>query len=126
MQAAEKILNECKTAFDQDKRLWSIKKRLYNIEYVYYLQSKQYPKALEAAKKQEAEELNLSESIQNSVHYLTKGKIYSNMGNMSEASKYLQMYIEAEDSLKIANEQMASSEFATLLEVEKLNAEKRN
>ena len=61
MQAAEKILNECKTAFDQDKRLWSIKKRLYNIEYVYYLQSKQYPKALEAAKKQEAEELNLSE-----------------------------------------------------------------
>ena len=125
MQAAEKILNECKTAFDQDKRLWSIKKRLYNIEYVYYLQSKQYPKALEAAKKQEAEELNLSESIQNSVHYLTKGKIYSNMGNMSEASKYLQMYIEAEDSLKIANEQMASSEFATLLEVEKLNAEKK-
>ena len=84
MQAAEKILNECKTAFDQDKRLWSIKKRLYNIEYVYYLQSKQYPKALEAAKKQ-----------------------------------------EAEDSLKIANEQMASSEFATLLEVEKLNAEKK-
>ena len=36
---------------------------------------------------------------------------------MSEAIKYLQMYIEAEDSLKIANEQMASSEFATLLEV---------
>ena len=35
------------------------------------------------------------------------------------------MYIEAEDSLKIANEQMASSEFATLLEVEKLNAEKK-
>ena len=35
------------------------------------------------------------------------------MGNMSEAIKYLQMYIEAEDSLKIANEQMASSEFAT-------------
>ena len=31
------------------------------------------------------------------------------MGNMSEAMKYLQMYIEAEDSLKIANEQMASS-----------------
>ena len=125
MQAAEKILNECKTEFDQDKILRSIKKRLYNIEYVYYLQSKQYPKALEAAKKQEAEELNLSESIQNSVHYLTKGKIYSNMGNMSEAIKYLQMYIEAEDSLKIANEQMASSEFATLLEVEKLNAEKK-
>ena len=35
------------------------------------------------------------------------------------------LVLSAEDSLKIANEQMASSEFATLLEVEKLNAEKK-
>ena len=47
------------------------------------------------------------------------------MGNMNMAVKYLQMYINADDSLKIANEQVASSEFATLLNVEKLNAEKK-
>ena len=124
-QAAEKLLKECQAAFEQDKRLESIKKRLYNIECLYYQQTKQYPKALEAAKMQEKEERRLSESILSSSHYRTQGEIYQKMGNMNLAVKYLQMYINTDDSLKIANEQEASSEFATLLNVEKLNAEKK-
>lgn len=124
-QAAEKLLKECQAAFEQDKRLESIKKRLYNIECLYYQQTKQYPKALEAAKMQEKEERRLSESILSSIHYRTQGEIYQKMGNMNLAVKYLQMYINTDDSLKIANEQVASSEFATLLNVEKLNAEKK-
>lgn len=123
--AAKNILQECKQEFDQDKRLESIKKRLYNMECLYYKQTKQYQKALEAADRQEMEEQRLSESALNSSHYRTKGEIYSDMGNMNQAVKYLQMYIKTEDSLKITNEQMASSEFATLLNVEKLNAEKK-
>jgi len=124
-QAAEKLLKECQAAFEQDKRLESIKKRLYNIECLYYQQTKQYQKALEAAKMQEKEERRLSESILSSSHYRTQGEIYQKMGNMNLAVKYLQMYINTDDSLKIANEQVASSEFATLLNVEKLNAEKK-
>ncbi|CDA82428.1 putative uncharacterized protein [Bacteroides sp. CAG:754] len=123
--AAGNILQECKQEFEQDKRLESIKKRLYNMECLYYKQTKQYQKALEAADRQEMEEQRLSESALNSSHYRTKGEIYSDMGNMNQAVKYLQMYIKAEDSLKITNEQMASSEFATLLNVEKLNSEKK-
>ena len=123
-QAAEKLLKECQAAFEQDKRLESIKKRLYNIECLYYQQTKQYQKALEAAKMQEKEG-RLSESILSSIHYRTQGEIYQKMGNMNLAVKYLQMYINTDDSLKIANEQVASSEFATLLNVEKLNAEKK-
>ena len=124
-QAAEKLLKECQAAFEQDKRLESIKKRLYNIECLYYQQTKQYPKALEAAKMQEKEERRLSESILSSSHYRTQGEIYQKMGNMNLAVKYLQMYINTDDSLKIANEHVSSSEFATLLNVEKLNAEKK-
>lgn len=124
-QAAEKLLKECQAAFEQDKRLESIKKRLYNIECLYYQQTKQYQKALEAAEMQEKEERRLSESILSSSHYRTQGEIYQKMGNMNLAVKYLQMYINTDDSLKIANEQVASSEFATLLNVEKLNAEKK-
>ena len=123
--AAAHILQECKQEFAQDKRLESIKKRLYNMECLYYKQTKQYQKALEADDRQEMEEQRLSESALNSSHYRTKGEIYSDMGNMNQAVKYLQMYIKTEDSLKITNEQMASSEFATLLNVEKLNAEKK-
>ena len=118
-------MKECQAAFEQDKRLESIKKRLYNIECLYYQQTKQYQKALEAAKMQEKEERRLSESILSSIHYRTQGEIYQKMGNMNLAVKYLQMYINTDDSLKIANEQVASSEFATLLNVEKLNAEKK-
>lgn len=92
-QAAEKLLKECQTAFEQDKRLESIKKRLYNIECLYYQQTKQYQKALEAAKMQEKEERRLSESILSSIHYRTQGEIYQKMGNMNLAVKYLQMYI---------------------------------
>ena len=73
-QAAEKLLKECQAAFEQDKRLESIKKRLYNIECLYYQQTKQYPKALEAAKMQEKEERRLSESILSSIHYRTQGE----------------------------------------------------
>ena len=124
-QAAEKILAECKEAFEQDKRLESIKKRLYSIECLYYQETKQYQKALEAAEMQEKEERRLSESVLSGNHYRTQGEIYRKMGNMNLAAKYLQMYINADDSLKIANEQVASSEFATLLNVEKLNAEKK-
>ena len=75
---------------------------------------------------QEKEERRLSESILSSIHYRTQGEIYQKMGNMNLAVKYLQMYINADDSLKIANEQVSSSEFATLLNVEKLNAEKKD
>lgn len=125
LKEAEKRLQECKDAFEKDKRIESLKKRLYGIEGLYYIESKQFQKALEASDKQEIEEKRLNESIQSSNHYRTKGEIYSEMGNLSQAVKYLQMYIKAEDSLKITNEQMASSEFATLLDVEKLNSEKK-
>lgn len=57
-------------------------------------------KALEAAEMQEKEEHRLSESILSSSHYRTQGEIYQKMGNMNMAVKYLQMYINTDDSLK--------------------------
>lgn len=83
-------------------------------------------KALEATEKQEAEEQRLNEYAMNGEQYRIKGEIYKQMGRPEEAIKFLQKYIRVDDSLKIANERLASSEFATLLNVEKLNAEKKN
>jgi signal transduction histidine kinase len=123
--AAEKILKECRELFDQDKRLDSLKKRFYRTEAFYYQRSKQFAKALEAAEKQKAEEQRLNEYAMSSEQYRLKGEIYRQMGRPDEAVKFLKKYIEADDSLKIANEQLASSEFATLLNVEKLNTEKK-
>lgn len=123
--AAEKMLKECRELFDQDKRLDSLKKRFYRTESFYYQRSKQFMKALEATEKQEAEEQRLNEYAMNGEQYRIKGEIYKQMGRPEEAIKFLQKYIGVDDSLKIANERLASSEFATLLNVEKLNAEKK-
>ena len=123
--AAEKMLKECRELFDQDKRLDSLKKRFYRTEAFYYQRSKQFVKALEAVEKQKAEEQRLNEYAMSSGQYRLKGEIYRQMGRPDEAVKFLKKYIEVDDSLKIANEQLASSEYATLLNVEKLNAEKK-
>lgn len=110
---------------DQDKRLDSLKKRFYRTEAFYYQRSKQFVKALEAVEKQKTEEQRLNEYAMSSGQYRLKGEIYRQMGRPDEAVKFLKKYIEVDDSLKIANEQLASSEYATLLNVEKLNAEKK-
>ena len=123
--AAEKMLKECRELFDQDKRLDSLKKRFYRTEAFYYQRSKQFVKALEAVEKQKTEEQRLNEYAMSSGQYRLKGEIYRQMGRPDEAVKFLKKYIEVDDSLKIANEQVSSSEFATLLNVEKLNAEKK-
>ena len=123
--AAEKMLKECRELFDQDKRLDSLKKRFYRTEAFYYQRSKQFVKALEAVEKQKTEEQRLNEYAMSSGQYRLKGEIYRQMGRPDEAVKFLKKYIEVDDSLKIANEQLASSEYATLLNVEKLNAEKK-
>ena len=123
--AAEKMLKECRELFDQDKRLDSLKKRFYRTESFYYQCSKQFAKALEAVEKQKAEEQRLNEYAMSSGQYRLKGEIYRQMGRPDEAVKFLKKYIEVDDSLKIASERLASSEFATLLNVEKLNAEKK-
>lgn len=122
---AEKMLKECRELFDQDKRLDSLKKRFYRTEAFYYQRSKQFVKALEAVEKQKTEEQRLNEYAMSSGQYRLKGEIYRQMGRPDEAVKFLKKYIEVDDSLKIANEQLASSEYATLLNVEKLNAEKK-
>ena len=123
--AAEKMLKECRELFDQDKRLDSLKKRFYRTEAFYYQRSKQFVKALDAVEKQKTEEQRLNEYAMSSGQYRLKGEIYRQMGRPDEAVKFLKKYIEVDDSLKIANEQLASSEYATLLNVEKLNAEKK-
>ncbi|ERI84713.1 ATPase/histidine kinase/DNA gyrase B/HSP90 domain protein [Bacteroides pyogenes F0041] len=124
-QKAEKALEECKEMFEKDQRLKLQKKGLYRTEYIYYQKTGQFQKALEAIENQRIEEQRLNEHIQNSSRYRAKGEIYSRMGKLDTAVDYLMKYIKAEDSLKIANERLASSEFANLLNVELLNAEKK-
>ena len=122
---AWKVLQNCQTSFAKDKRLEPIRKSLYDTEYNYYLKAKQYPKTLEAIDKRAAEERKLSEYALNNIQYKDKGNVYYEMGDALKAAEYYRKYILSNDSIKLDNEQRAVSEFATLLNVERLNSEKK-
>ncbi|WP_455585414.1 ATP-binding protein [Bacteroides sp.] len=122
---AWKMLQEAKKLIDEDKKLDSYKKLFYENEYFYYKQTKQYQKALESADRQIEEELRLNEHALCSGHYRMKGEIYQAMGRKDLATDYLAKYILLEDSVRQNNEEQSISGFATLVNMEKLNSEKK-
>lgn len=122
---AWQALQSLEALFKNDKRLEANKKSLYGTEYFYYFKTKQYAKALEAIDKRTTAEQELNEYALNNTQYYDKGNVYYDMGNAEKAALYYKRFIALNDSLRIDNEQRATSEFATLLNVEKLNSEKK-
>lgn len=122
---AWKILQEAKKLIEEDKKLDIYKKLYYENEFFYYKQTQQYQKALEAADEQIREEQRLNEHALRSSHYRMKGEIYQAMGRRELAADYLAKYILLEDSVRQSNEELSVSEFATLVNMERLNSEKK-
>lgn len=118
-------LQEAKVLVEEDKKLDIYKKLYYENEFFYYKQTKQYQKALAAADKQIEEELRLNEHALQSSHYRMKGEIYRAMGRKDLATDFLAKYILLEDSIRQSNEEQSISGFATLVNMERLNAEKK-
>lgn len=118
-------LQEAKVLVEEDKKLDIYKKLYYENEFFYYKQTKQYQKALVAADKQIEEELRLNEHALQSSHYRMKGEIYRAMGRKDLATDFLAKYILLEDSIRQSNEEQSISGFATLVNMERLNAEKK-
>lgn len=118
-------LQEAKVLVEEDKKLDIYKKLYYENEVFYYKQTKQYQKALVAADKQIEEELRLNEHALQGSHYRMKGEIYRAMGRKDLATDFLAKYILLEDSIRQSNEEQSISGFATLVNMERLNAEKK-
>lgn len=125
LKEAKKELKKCKELFESDRRLNSLRKNLYQTEYFYYKKTGQYEKALIAIKNRTKEETHLNEHEVNISRFKETGELYEFMGNYKLAMSYMKEYIAMQDSLKIKNEQRSTSEFATLLDMEKLNSEKK-
>ena len=118
-------LQEAKVLVEEDKKLDIYKKLYYENEFFYYKQTKQYQKALVAADKQIEEELRLNEHALQSSHYRMKCEIFRAMGRKDLATYFLAKYILLEDSIRQSNEEQSISGFATLVNMERLNAEKK-
>ncbi len=121
---AWEILQECRNIYDIDKKNAVYRKAFYENEFQYYKKTGQYHKALEAADNQIAEELLLNESALKNSHYRMKGEIYLAMNRKELAADFFHKYIEHEDSVRLNNEQITTSGYATLVNLEKVEKEK--
>lgn len=124
-EKAYKYLQDIQSAYSSNKQLNINLKKLYAVETKYYLSTEQYPKALEAIEKNEIVQRELGEEGVNIDILRRKGEVYWRMGDNKRSAESLMQYVQILDSLNGINEQNSASEFATLLGVEKLNAEKK-
>ncbi len=119
------VMRECQDLFKNNKKIAAHKKILYENEYYYYKNTGQYQNALTAADRQIEEENRLSEYIQLGSHYKKKADVYLAMGRKDLAANYFDKYIQLEDSLKLNNEELTTGGYATLVNLEKVEREKK-
>lgn len=119
---AWKLIQESRAAIGKDKGFVPYMNVLHEAELKYYNATKQYTQALATA-----ETLLNNSSTETTSHVnmiLNKGNIYWNLNRKEEAANCYQAYIQAEKEVKTENEEIATGEFAALLNIEQLNAEK--
>ena len=121
---AWEALQESKSMFENNINNSVYYKNYYENEYYYYKTTEQYAKALESADKQIEEELNLNEHALRNSHYRKKGEIYLAMNRKDLAADYLSKYILLEDSIRLNNDELTTSGYATLVNLEKVEREK--
>lgn len=116
-------LQEAREIVANEKRLGTQLKSLYGAEITYYRGKGEYAKAINVLETMLDPKTKTLDEITNIARLKSLANLYSKVNRKDNALKCYQRYIEIDDSLKIAYEEMASSEFATLLNVEKLNVE---
>ena len=119
------LLQESKRMFDHDKKLISHKKMYYENEYHFYKQTGQYQSALQTIDNLIEEELKLNEHALRNGHYRMKGEIYLAMSKKELAATFLAKYIQLEDSVRVNDDELTTSGFATLVNLEKVEREKK-
>lgn len=122
---AGKLLEECKQVYAADKTLQFQINFLYSVELEYYKAAGNLQATLQAANLWEEALIERGEKTSMGNVYRTKADIYWDMNNKAEAAFYYRKAIEEEENTKAANEEITTAEFATLLDLQKLSAEKK-
>lgn len=118
---AKEYLQKAKQLLDTQKEVAKVPHEYYSKLRDYYVNTKQYLKAL--ATQEHIDSMRLSPDIDLD-ELPIKATIYKNLGNPAKALEYYQQYIHTSDSLNKLQEDIAASEYATRLGVERLNTEK--
>lgn len=118
---AKEYLQKAKLLLDTHKEVAKVSHEYYSKLRDYYMYTKQYPQALTT--QEHIDSMRLSPDIDLD-ELPIKATIYKEMGNPAKALEYYQQYIHTSDSLNKLYEDIAASEYATRLGVERLNTEK--
>lgn len=118
---AKEALDKAKQLIDTQKEVKRVSSEYYLKLKKYYIFIRQFDKALAIreyiTQNYPDKDLKLEQMLEDAF-------IFSQLGNHSKAIKYYQTYVQCIDSLYKANEDIAAGEFAAMLGVERLNAEK--
>lgn len=118
---AKEYLQKAGDLMRSHKEISNISQEYYNKERDYYMATQQFNKALAT---QEYITNAYPSTISKMEDAQIKALIYHQMGNLSKAVESYQTFVQTEDSLNKINEDIAASEFAAMLGVERLNTEK--
>lgn len=121
---ARKLLMKCQQERRKNAKLISEEKNLYETEIVFYKRIKRYDKALNSIRMLEEVSRDRGETTVVLQLLQRKADIYWEMGRREEAAAYYKEYIEKERQQRAVEENISTGEFANLLEVQQLHAEK--
>lgn len=121
---AARLLEESRKMFAENTSLTQHLDYLYNTEFSYYEKIGMYDKALEVFTKW-ADVLNKkNQSVYESNLLRTKADLFWKSGKHSEAAGLYRQYLENLDKERVKSEEITTAEFATLLNMQRLTAEK--
>lgn len=118
---AKEYLQKAKKLLDEKKEVKQIADDYYRHQRNYYMDTRQYAKALSA---QEYISRHYPDKNAWKDELPIKATIYKNLGNNAKAVEYYRTYIHKTDSMNRIHEDIAAGEFSAILGVEKLNIEK--
>lgn len=123
---ANKLLKEAQQLFATTPSLEVRNEILHRTEIIYYNATKEYNKALKAFDAWEKTiELRQLEATKSSFYH-SKGNLYWEMGRNKDAAEAYRKLIEITQKEKLESEEITAAEIATLLNLQRLNTEKKD
>ncbi|MDL2213418.1 hypothetical protein LJC72_09235 [Bacteroides sp. OttesenSCG-928-D19] len=124
LSAARKELEECRKMYEDEP---SIKRHIhyfYTAEINYFIKTGKYDEALKVAELKQKELERTKNTVELNLLNKKMANIYWAMGKKEEAGALYRSYLMEEEKEKERNEEITTGEFATLLNMQRLNEEK--
>lgn len=125
MQAAHQELEECREMYNKEPSIRRHIHYFYDAETNYYRKTGNYEAALNSLELRTQELQNKNELVALAELDKTKADIYWDMGKKDKAAELYKNYLEYQKKERERSEEITTSEFATLLNIQQLTAENR-